>query len=357
MMRRVRGMRATRGRVLAGCALVVSLSLAPRAHADPTAEDRAAADALFREGRALVKQGKYAEACPKLAASQTLDPISGTLLALGDCYELNGQTASAWATFNDAQAMARRAGDRPRAKEAARRADLLEQRLSKLVVEVDPEQRALGLEVRRNGRPLEAALLGSAIPVDPGEHLIEVQAPGKKPWSTTVRVEPKPGQSTVRVPALADAPAPAPPAPAARAKEPAARPVVPAPADAGASSWSAQRTVGLVLGGLGLGGIAVGSVFGVQTLSKISEAREQHGCTNDDPPRCDAEGVALHKDANTTANVSNAAFAAGGALLVAGVVVFLTAPSGKPSPKEALRVRLGPVVSVGTAGLLLQGSF
>jgi hypothetical protein len=333
--------------VIAASALILSLSLAPRALADPTAEDRAAADVLFREGRALVKQGSHALGCSKLVASQKLDPMAGTLLALADCYELNGETASAWATFNDAEAMARRAGDRPRSKEAGRRASLLEPRLSRLVIEVAPEARVEGLEVRRNAKPLDAAMFGSAIPVDPGEHTIEVVAPGKKAWSTEVVVEPKPGKRTVHVPLLEDAPAPR-----REARVPAATSAAPA-----ASSWSAQRTAGLVLGGVSLAGIAVGAVFGVETLSKMSEARNQHGCTNDDPPRCGAGGVKLHQDANTTANISNVAFAAGGAALITGLVVFLTAPSSEAAPSTALEVRLGPPAELGTAGLSLRGSF
>ncbi|WP_437298462.1 hypothetical protein [Sorangium sp. So ce426] len=339
-------MRVKRG-IIAASALILSLSLAPRALADPTAEDRAAADVLFREGRALVKQGSYALGCSKLVASQKLDPMAGTLLALADCYELNGETASAWATFNDAEATARRAGDGRRSKEAGRRAGLLEPRLSRLVIEVAPEARVEGLEVRRNAKPLDAAMFGSAIPVDPGEHAIAAVAPGKKAWSTKVVVEPKPGQRTVRVPLLEDAPAPGPEAPA-----PAVTSAAPA-----ASSWSAQRTAGLVLGGVSLAGIAVGAVFGVETLSKMSEARNQHGCTDDDPPRCGAEGVKLHQDANTTANISNVAFAAGGAALVTGLVVFLTAPSSEAVPSTALEVRLGPPARLGTAGLSLRGSF
>ncbi|APR77729.1 Hypothetical protein A7982_03076 [Minicystis rosea] len=193
-------------RSLAGGILLVGSLVAVDASAGP-AEDRAAADTLFREGRALVKQGKYADGCPKLAASQKLDPAIGTLLALGDCYELAGQTASAWATFNDAGAMARKAGDQRRGDEAARRAGLLEPKLSKLVIEIAPDARAEGLEVRRNGKTIDTALLGAAIPIDPGEQTIEATAPNRKPWVTKVQVEAKPGAVTVRVPALAVAPA------------------------------------------------------------------------------------------------------------------------------------------------------
>src|SRR5579883_1765226 len=68
------------------------------------ASNKAAAEALFRDGRALYDQGKYPQACAKFAESQRLDPAPGTLLNLGGCYEKNGQTASAWATFKEAMA-------------------------------------------------------------------------------------------------------------------------------------------------------------------------------------------------------------------------------------------------------------
>ena len=58
-------------------------------------------------------------------------------------------------------------------------------------------------------------------------------------------------------------------------------------------------------------GDSCAAVFGVQTLSKVSEAEDGH-CTDASPP-CDETGRSLHEEANTTANVSNVAFALGGA--------------------------------------------
>src|SRR5262249_16349556 len=139
---------------------LIILLLVSRAHAGP--DD---ADKLFSEGRALVKQGKYAEACPKLASSQKLDPAAGTLLALGDCYELNGQTGSGWTAFKAAETMARQANDTPRADESVRRMQLLEPKLSKLLIEVAPENQREGLDVRRDGNPVPSSLFGSAVPV------------------------------------------------------------------------------------------------------------------------------------------------------------------------------------------------
>ena len=56
--------------------LALGIALAPAAFAGD-ASTQAAAEALFREGRALMQQGKYPEACQKLKESQRLDPGAG----------------------------------------------------------------------------------------------------------------------------------------------------------------------------------------------------------------------------------------------------------------------------------------
>src|SRR5260221_11014313 len=61
--------------------------------------DPVAARTLFDEGRKLLADGKYDAACPKLEESQRLDPGTGTLFNLADCWEQIGRTASAWARF------------------------------------------------------------------------------------------------------------------------------------------------------------------------------------------------------------------------------------------------------------------
>ncbi len=120
-------MTSPRSRVLArGSLLLALLALPLPALADATPEDRASADQLYNDAAKLMTAGKYAEACPKLGASQRLDPAIGTLLKLGFCFNYTGQTASAWASFNDAEAMALKAGDKSRAAQAAKQARDLE---------------------------------------------------------------------------------------------------------------------------------------------------------------------------------------------------------------------------------------
>src|SRR4051812_27217178 len=69
------------------------------------------AETLDAEGTALLNQHKYDEACAMFAESYRILPGNGVLLRLGLCQELQGKTASAWATFRDAAARARAAGD------------------------------------------------------------------------------------------------------------------------------------------------------------------------------------------------------------------------------------------------------
>src|SRR6185369_5871153 len=172
-----------------GSLLLALLSLPAPALAEATPEDRASADQLYNDASKLMTAKKYAEACPKLGASQKLDPAIGTLLKLGFCSTYTGQTASAWASFNDAEAMARKAGARPRGDEAAKRAHDLEARLSKLVI----ESAAPDVEVRRDGAVVDRGVLGTALPVDPGAHAITASAAGKEPWSGSVTIEAGPG--------------------------------------------------------------------------------------------------------------------------------------------------------------------
>jgi len=57
------------------CAVLMASSAA---WAAPTPEDVALSEALFREGKTLLQEGKFDLACPKPPESQRLDPAGGT---------------------------------------------------------------------------------------------------------------------------------------------------------------------------------------------------------------------------------------------------------------------------------------
>src|SRR5688572_1601938 len=94
--------------------------------------DKAAAEALFREGMKLSKQGNHAQACPKLEESQRLEPSLGVQYYLADCFEKIGRTASAWANFVEVANKARLSGETAKEQTARKRAEELEPKLSRL---------------------------------------------------------------------------------------------------------------------------------------------------------------------------------------------------------------------------------
>ena len=298
-----------------------------------------------------MQEGKYAEACPKFADSNRLAPGAGTLLNLGACYEKNGQTASAWATYADAASQADHAGRKDWATKAKARMDALAPTLSKLSIVVPATAQAPGLVVKRDGVAVGASEYGVPIPVDPGKHTIEASADQKKPWTTTVDVDAKHASASVTVPALETADAPVVAAVPTTTDKPTTAPTNEPEKPAGDSKrGDTQRYIGLGLGGAGIVGIGVGVVFGLVATSKKSSAEDN---CNADLSVCKQAGVDAMSSARGAATVSTIGFIAGGALLVGGVALYLTAPKNAPVSTVGLRVSPTP----GGGNLSLGGAW
>jgi hypothetical protein len=321
-----------------GLALSVAALNAPRAHAQ---NNKVAAETLFEEGRKLMAAGKPNEACPKFADSQKLDPSPATLLNLANCYEKTGRTATAWVTYKDAASAANVARRGDLLVTAQKRATALEPNLSKLQVTVSTP--VDGLEVKRDGTVVAQSELGTAIPVDPGTHTIEASAPKKLAWATQVEVK-DPGKTvTVTVPTLQDAPAPPPPPASSSAAPPpppppattSAAPPPPPPPPPPQEDGSTGRTIGIVLGGVGVVGLAVGSIFALSAKSKYDDSLKL--CPND-KNLCTPEGVSQRDDARSAGNVATIGFGVGVALVAAGAVLWFTAPSGTSDTKTGLQI-------------------
>jgi hypothetical protein len=311
----------------------------------------AAAQSLFDEGRKLMDQRRWSEACPKLADSQRLAPSGGTLINLADCYEHTGQTASAWVAWKDAAARANAAGKRDVEQRAIKRAAALESSLARLTIAIDKASDVDGLQVKRDGVAVGHSEFGMPIPVDPGAHVIEATAPHKKTFTAQATVAAKQTDSQVVV-TLANEDVPPPAAPAETT--PAPQPLQTGPAEQPAaphSSWSGQKTLAVVALGAGVVGVAVGSAFGLMAKSKNDQALEPQNCRTS--TYCSPTGLSLTDDAKHAALTSTIGFGVGAAALVLGGVLWFTAPSGK----STVGVRAAPVVAQRYQGVALDVSW
>jgi hypothetical protein len=308
--------------------------------ADVSNENRAAAQALFDQGRSLVKAGRMQDACPKFEESQRLDPGIGTQLNLADCYERTGRTASAWTLYVEVAAAARQAGQEERATHAATRAAALKDKLSRLVIVVPKEGRAPGITVERGSLSVGEAQWGAPMPVDPGSHTVRASAPGRSTWQTTIDIAADGTTKTVTVPPLGLAP---------QAPVSSVSPSRSVDVGAERSPSSSQKTIAYAAGGLGIAGIAVGSVFGGMAMSKKNDARcEANVCASQDQ-------ASTYDEARKAGNVSTIAFAVGGAALAAGVVLYLTAP--KSGAAVGARVGVQASIAEGGVGLSARGTW
>ncbi len=167
-----------------GLALSLFVSLA-------SAQDPAAAEALFRSAQEAVEEGDWARACQLFEDSNRLDPAAGTVLNLARCNEEQGKLASAWRYYQEAA---------EKLPERDRRTAYAEAKIRELEGQVPkinfapPEELADGdtFSLTVNGTSYSATMMGVELPFDPGLVEIVVEADGHEAY--TVSLELVPGQ-------------------------------------------------------------------------------------------------------------------------------------------------------------------
>jgi hypothetical protein len=257
----------------------------------------------------------------------------------------------------------------------------IEPRLSRLIVRLDPEAEAVSqLRVTRDKISLGRAALGSALPIDPGEHTIEASAPGGQKFTQTVVVGNGGGSETVVVTftdartgqaagvgeaaavtpagqaaegqgAPADPTASAAPASAPASVELARKRAATRPDGAATPSWSAQKTAAVAVGGFGLAGLGAGVAFQLAVYAKRDRAESLCPTRRD----CSSETIEARDEGKSHARFATAAFAAGAAGVAGGLVLWLTAPTASPARAGAPRV--SPVFAAGQVGVHMEGTW
>jgi hypothetical protein len=308
------------------------------AAAQPSKEDVAKADTLFREAQGLIQKGQFPEACAKFTESQKLDPANGTLLNMAFCHDKEGKYAT---EFRELQELlgnisgSKNPDDKERTRVAKERLKVLDAKISRVTFDVSevPRDAAITLDGEKLTDPSLPQL------VDPGSHAVEATLPPKKPSKKSFDVS-APGPMTVKLDPLQDDVPPPPPPPVEKPAPP------PPPQEGG--FWSGRRVLGAVVGGVGVAGVGLGIGFGLYTFNQ--KALRDANCQG---TVCNNVGIFYHQQAQQAATVSTIGFVGGTVLLGVGAVLFITAPRKAPADGATTGVSFG----VGPRGAVMLGRF
>jgi len=314
--------RDTRRGLAAAAALFAVLGAAPLARASSD-QDRWAAHQQLTQAQDLKKGGQLQDALAHFEESQRLDPKLTTLMELADCQAQLGKLLEAQASFIAARDKA--AHDQlPQSKQRAeQRLAEVEKRLAHLTLELAGDAPA-DAQVFRDEVMLEPAARGAPLLLDPGDHVVTVKASGHEDAKFPVKLADGDSQTLP----INAGPSTAPPAPPPPPKVAAPPPVNQDAAHLSVGSSSSRRPLGIFAASLGIVGIAGGSALWAVSYRD--------------------SGIDQNADRNLM--IGQISVAAGGALLVTGIVLFVTAPSGDT---KSAHLRVTPTLNVGSRSTVL----
>jgi hypothetical protein len=319
---------------IAAVAAAVTTGVTPSAHAEDDAAARALA--IFHQAKIDMNDGRFDAACREFADSKALDPGAGTILNLAYCYEKAGKAAQAWMEYGAAIVAAHNAGRIIWEKAARARAAAIEPTLRWVVLRLEKPRASVALEIRIDGAIVPDIQIERPIPVEPGEHEVRVTSADRKPWSSTFEAG---GDHvpTVVVPELEPVEGSAPVAAAHEAKPQAQSSGPPAHRGLGV-----QRTLSIVVAGVGVGSLAAAAGFGLAALST-------HGAADCLDDKCTSSGISERDVARQQATVADVFTIAGGVLLGGAAALWWISPNA--------RVRLGPTTGRAGLGVTAEGQW
>lgn len=306
----------------------------------PTAAELASARRLFNQALGAEDRGRWAEALEIYERVSRVAVSPSVHYHMGVCHEELGHLVEAINAYELAISSAESRREIALGRESRARLDAVRARTPSLTIAL-PDG-AEGVSIELDGQPLNAALAGAPVPINPGERRVTVRADSHaRPYEITLRVAagdthelradlgpkkaPPASQATIAAPKRLPAPAPPPP---------------PAP----------NRLPGFITGGaaivLAAGAVATGvAAYGLREEYLEQNANPTPG-SRDRRESLRNQGQAL---AITSTGLS------GGALIAAGLATYLLWPSSPAAPKSSARITpwVGPTgAGIGVGGAL-----
>jgi hypothetical protein len=300
--------------------------------------DSAVAEALFKKGLDELNGNNFKAACADFKASDSAEASVGARLNLGKCNEKQGKLASAWSAYKSAVSLARGHDDK-RADDANASAAALEGKYSTVKFTMKAPQQ--GMKITIDGADT-GGVLDTDLPVDPGDHNVEVSAPGYVPQTLKLSIGAGVEKKTLDIPALA------------------VDTTGKYSGGAGASGGgggSGLLVGGIVVGGIGVVGLVVGGAFGGLAISQKSTVKST--VTPAGSMTCvTAQCKNALSSAKTDATVSTAGLIAGGILVAGGAaLVIVGVTKGKHSDETKASWTIVPAVTPNAAGAVVAGTF
>jgi hypothetical protein len=178
------------------------------------------------------------------------------------------------------------------------------------------------VKVSVDGAPRLTKLDGTSTAMNPGPHQFHFEAGEKNQTVAVVLGAPPPPPKMT--PAVVDT----------------------APASAPASGSSSWKTAGWIVGGVGIAGLGVGTIFGIIASSDKSSAH----CDSNNV--CDPGTVSGIKNA---ARISDIGWISGGVLLAGGAALVLWGPGKRTETAGAATVKVAPMVTANGGGVVAGG--
>lgn len=320
-------------------AAAVALPIPGAAFAQPTdvhtqAEERA------KEAIEARDKGDYRRALGLFRTSHGLEPGRGKLLNIALCEEELKMLAAAMEHFQEVlpQLTSKDTND-PRIPVVREHIAKLGPRISYLRINLaagtPPNARVL-----LDAEPVSSAVLGGNWPVDPGKHILRVEAEGYSPATATVTVAVRKTETvnlTLERATTATSPpiGPVPPAAAPRPSSDAPPP----PAPEASSSRPLRATMGFVGIGVGGAGLVMGAVAGGLTLVKNHSLSTN--CAPAKGPNKDCTQATIDTY-HLVGNVATAGLVVGGIMAATGIILVATAPRKGVSSEASIEMVIGP---------------
>src|SRR4051794_31669779 len=350
-------MRKTQKRL--ACVLVTALLSSPLSAFAQSDEQRAAARELATAGLDAFKAGKYEQALENFTKAESLFHALPHLLFIARSDAKLGRYVQAREAYLKIARGALPANAPQAARDAQSSASSeiaeVEPKIGHVTINVADKEQLKNLTLTLDGTAIPAVLIGSPMPIDPGDHVIEAVATGMRGKSTVAVSSGQRQDVLLKLEADASALPAVAALPATAAVQSSAAPT---PETAPAGQWAPapvdtqHGTNGLRIGsyvafGVGAVGLAGGIAFTLQSSSKRSDADKlctlpNGGCDLALKPQIDS----LDSDANHARTLGIVGFALGAAGIGMGVTLLVL--SMGHAEKTA---SIAPWVGVNSAGV------